>query len=418
VSYDGRKALCVVAHDVTERKRVEGMLRRSLDSLLAIHEAGHVLGSTLEAEEIGSRLVEIMQRISNLSTAVISTLDEHGQLRVRHAVGLETLPEGMRYARGTQATFRAVLGTGAHRLFRLEYSGKDGESLLGLCLPLRIQNRSVGLLEVYGPEVLLDEDTVEILSSMTTQAAGALENARLYGELARHEKQLEDLVGKLLAAQEEERRHVAYEVHDGLAQVAVAAHQRLQAFAVRYPPVSEKARKDLDRILRLVQQTVEDSRRIIADLRPTVLDDFGLAVALRQEVEKLRGDGWLVDYEEQLGDERLPATMEISLYRIGQEALTNARKHAQTDRIRLELRRRGGTVSLEVRDWGRGFDAEASNGGAGPGERVGLSGMRERVSVLGGEFEVRSRPGEGTSVTAWLPLPAPAKDRKEERNQR
>jgi len=148
------------------------------------------------------------------------------------------------------------------------------------------------------------------------------------------------------------------------------------------------------------------------------LDDLGLAVALRQEVEELRGDGWLVEYEEQLGEERLPATVEISLYRIGQEALTNARKHAQTEWIRLELGRREGMASLEVRDWGCGFDPEASNGEIGPGERVGLSGMRERASLFGGEFEVRSRAGEGTSVTARLPLPGPAEDREEERDQR
>jgi signal transduction histidine kinase len=103
------------------------------------------------------------------------------------------------------------------------------------------------LLEVYGPEKMLEEDTVEILSGIAGQAASALENARLYGELAKRERQLEDLVGKLLVAHEEERRHVAYEVHDGLAQVAVAAHQRLQAFARRFPPISDKAGNDLNR---------------------------------------------------------------------------------------------------------------------------------------------------------------------------
>src|ERR687890_2356638 len=112
--------------------------------------------------------------------------------------------------------------------------------------------------------------------------------------------------------------------------------------ARRHPPASEAAKNDLDRILRLVQKTVGDSRRIIADLRPTALDDFGLGVALRQEVEEQRDDGWQVEYEESVGDERLPAPVEVALFRVAQEAMTNARKHAQAGRARLVLRRRQG----------------------------------------------------------------------------
>ena len=401
---DGRVAMCITAHDVTERKRAEDMLRRSLDALLALYEAGHVLGSTLEAEEVGTRLLRIMQRVSSLSTAVISRPDVHGQLRVWRAVGLENLPKKIRYTSGVEATLQSVLESGEQRLFQLASFEEDARHLVGLGLPLRIRNRSIGLLEVYGPEDLLEEDTVDILGSMTSQAASALENARLYGELAEREKRLEDLVGKLLAAQEEERRRVAYEVHDGLAQVAVAAHQRLQAFSRRHPPQTERGGRDLQRVARLVRQTVSDARKIIANLRPTVLDDFGLAAAVSLEIERLREDGYQVDYEEELGDERLPDTVEISLFRIAQEALTNVHKHARTEKIRVELRRRRGEVCLEVRDYGRGFDPTARPIGNGPGERVGVAGMQERIGMLGGEFEIRSKPGEGTSVIVTLPV--------------
>jgi PAS domain S-box-containing protein len=400
----GRVAMCITAHDVTERKRAEDMLRRSLDALLALYEAGHVLGSTLEAEEVGTRLLRIMQRVSSLSTAVISRPDVHGQLRVWRAVGLENLPKKIRYTSGVEATLQSVLESGEQRLFQLASFEEDARHLVGLGLPLRIRNRSIGLLEVYGPEDLLEEDTVDILGSMTSQAASALENARLYGELAEREKRLEDLVGKLLAAQEEERRRVAYEVHDGLAQVAVAAHQRLQAFSRRHPPQTERGGRDLQRVARLVRQTVSDARKIIANLRPTVLDDFGLAAAVSLEIERLREDGYQVDYEEELGDERLPDTVEISLFRIAQEALTNVHKHARTEKIRVELRRRRGEVCLEVRDYGRGFDPTARPIGNGPGERVGVAGMQERIVMLGGEFEIRSKPGEGTSVIVTLPV--------------
>jgi signal transduction histidine kinase len=209
----------------------------------------------------------------------------------------------------------------------------------------------------------------------------------------------------LLGAQEEERRRVAYEVHDGLAQVAVAAHQNLQAFARRYAPETEQGRRELDRILGQVRTTVSDARRVIANLRPAALDDLGLAAAISLEVERLNEEGYQVDFEEHLGDESLPREIEIALFRVAQEALTNIRKHAGTKWLKIELRRRDAEVYLEVRDFGCGFDPAALETLEGrPGERVGFAGMRERVGMLGGELEIQSRPEAGTFVAAIIPL--------------
>jgi signal transduction histidine kinase len=231
------------------------------------------------------------------------------------------------------------------------------------------------------------------------------ELAWLYKELDERERALQNLAKRLLGAQEEERRRVAYEVHDGLAQVAVAAHQNLQAFARRYAPETEQGRRELDRILGQVRTTVSDARRVIANLRPTALDDLGLAAAISLEVERLNEEGYQVDCEEHLGDERLPREMEIALFRVAQEALTNVRKHAGTKWLKIELQRRDTEVYLEVRDFGRGFDPAALQTlGSRPGERVGFAGMRERVGMLGGELEIQSRPEAGTLVAAIIPL--------------
>jgi signal transduction histidine kinase len=152
----------------------------------------------------------------------------------------------------------------------------------------------------------------------------------------------------------------------------------------------------------LVRATVTDARRVIANLRPTSLDDLGLAAALSLEVESLREEGYHVDYEEKLGDERLPAAAEISLFRVAQEALNNVRKHAQTRQVSVELRRRDDEVLLKVLDHGRGFDPAAPSIESGPGARVGLAGMRERINMLGGSLKIRSQPGAGTSVVATI----------------
>ena len=226
-------------------------------------------------------------------------------------------------------------------------------------------------------------------------------------QLAEREGQLKDLLGKLAVAQEEERHRVAYDVHDGLAQVAITAHHHLQTFVDAHLPGSTVSEGELGRALELVRQTVGEARRIIAGLRPTVLDDFGLATAIRQQVETFNAEGWQVDYQEALGEERLPTETETALYRVAQEALTNVRKHAHTTQAHITLAKRGQSVYLEVRDRGCGFEQPAMPEESGPGERVGLLSMRERVALVGGELKIMSEPGVGTSVVAEMPLPVP-----------
>jgi signal transduction histidine kinase len=149
---------------------------------------------------------------------------------------------------------------------------------------------------------------------------------------------------------------------------------------------------------------VREARGVIAGLRPTVLDDFGLAMAISLEVQALRTEGWQADYTDCLGVERLPQMVETALFRVMQEALSNVRKHAHSQRVAITLMRRGPSVHLEVRDWGRGFRPGAAQGGAGPSERVGLAGMQERIGLLRGTCAIRSRPGAGTRIIVEVPV--------------
>lgn len=405
IRLSGQTAFTGYLRDITERKRAEERLRSSLDSLLALYEAGQILGSTLDRKEIGARLLEIMQRVSNLSAAVVNLRDDQERLHLWHAIGPEDLWRWAHREPNAQAARRAVVETGEHQLFELRRPGPEATHLVGLCLPLRARDQTIGVVEAYGAEALAEKETVETIASLAGQAASALENSRLYEELAARERQLHDLVSRMLVAQEEERRRVAYDVHDGLTQTAIAAYQHLQVFAEDHPPSSAQGQEELDEAVGLIQRTVREARDIIADLRPTVLDDFGLTAAIELEVEKLRNADYEVSYEETLGDERLPVTVETALFRIAQEALTNVRKHARAARVRVTLQRLGQGIRLEVRDWGPGFQPTGATSRDGPGERVGLSSMKERVALLSGDFEVNSSPGVGTSIVAEVPLP-------------
>jgi len=404
ISYGGGEALCVIVHDITERRRAAERLQRSLEALLALYEAGQILSSSLQREEIGSRLLEIARRVSNLTAAVISVPDEHGELRIWQSSGLEGLWRRARFAPEALSARESVLETRKRSLLRLHHPEDPEERyLVGLYLPLLVQDRLIGILESYGSDALMERQNVETLLSLANQGASALENARLYADLAERENRLQDLIRKLITAQEEERRKVSYEVHDGLAQTAAGAHQLLQAFARPHTPTSEEGRKDLARVLQLVQQTVGEARYVIADLRPTALDDLGLGAAVRLQVEKISDEGCQIDYKETLGDGRLPSEVETAMFRVTQEALTNIRKHAPSARVKITLEYLDSSVHLNVRDWGPGFDLEKATDGGGPGERLGLSSMRERVALLGGRLEIHSRPGEGTEVVAEIP---------------
>lgn len=394
------------AQDATQKKQAEVSLRRNLEILVALRAAGQVLGSTLESEEIGTRLLRIMLNVSSLNTAIITLEDASGELRIWRSVGLEELNLEVRYTPEAEEARRAAFKNGKPMTLWLRQPGADDKHVHGLYLPLQVRDRFIGVLEAYSSDVLMEEDAKIILNSLANQAASALENARLYGELAERERQLEEFVGKLIAAQEKERRKVAYEVHDGLAQVAAAAHQQLQAFARFHPPNSAEGSQMLCKALRHVQRTVGEARQVIAGLRPTVLDDFGIEAAIRTELEALKKAGWQVSYEVDFEEgERMPITVETGLFRIAQEAITNTRKHAATSRLFLSLERLDRKILLRILDWGRGFDPGILEV-AGPGERVGMSSMRERANMLGGKLEIHSRPGDGTAIVVEVPLPS------------
>ena len=377
----------------TERKRVEEALRKSeartraivdtaSDAIVTMVENGSIRSFNRAAERLFGYGAE-----EAVGQPLRILMPE--RLRTLHEVGFR------RYLETGEAR---VVGKGPVELAGLRKNGEE--------FPLEL---SLGVVDEEEAEVLFTGIVRDITERKRAEEKirhlnETLEErvAQRTAQLAERERQLEDLVGKLVTSQEEERRRVAYEIHDGLTQTAFATHQHLQAFATYHPPSSEGGQEELKRVVELAKQTVREARHVIADLRPVELDRLGLAAALRRQAEKLDAEGWQVAYEENLGDERLPSTLETALYRVAQQALTNAKKHAGTNKVHLALKRLGGReVRLRVRDWGCGFDPVGSTSDEnGPGERVGLASMRERVALLGGEFEVHSKPGAGTLVVA------------------
>ena len=204
-------------------------------------------------------------------------------------------------------------------------------------------------------------------------------------------------------AQEQERRRIARELHDHTGQAVASLLVRLRALED-----SRTLRQAISRaegLRRLAARTIDDLGRLARGLSPGVLENLGLRPALeRLASEESVALGVTVDFETHgLGAARFSAEMEIALYRITQEALANAGKHAAAGRIAITLARENGEVRLSVRDDGCGFDAPATMRSSAAQGRLGLHGMRERAILLGGALEIDSKRGEGTTVSVQVP---------------
>src|SRR5437667_812764 len=223
-------------------------------------------------------------------------------------------------------------------------------------------------------------------------------------EVRRSRERLEALSQRLLKVQENERRLIARELHDQIGQALTAVKLNLESLrsgrrAKAFP---------LDESVAIVEQLMEAVRSMSLELRPSVLDDLGLAAALRWYADRQgRRAGLAVRVRTQLPTERLASDLETACFRVAQEAITNVARHAGAKRVEVDARAEDGTLDLTVRDDGTGFDVAAVRGGTTAEGSIGLDGMEERVRLLGGDFRIDSQPGTGTTVGARFPLTEP-----------
>ena len=206
---------------------------------------------------------------------------------------------------------------------------------------------------------------------------------------------------RLLASIESERQRIGSELHDDTSQILAAALLAVGLTERHLPADAAAARQSLGSARDLLQRALDQLKVVIYDLRPAMLDELGLAAALRWYVKaRVERPGLAVVTDFQVGTGRLRIEIETALYRIGQEALANAVKHAQARRIELRLEVKPGYAALAIFDDGRGFDL-----GEARGLGLGLLSMKERVGLLGGQFNIVTEPGQGTRVYAVIPLP-------------
>jgi len=256
------------------------------------------------------------------------------------------------------------------------------------------------------------DETLHMVVPQTPEACTHCQNAPFVREVLdeldqslvkarQYQVRLRQMSSHVLTAQEEERTRIARELHDDTAQALTSVLVRLRL--LERSAEDKRLRSGLAELRDLTVETLEGVRRLAIDLRPPMLDDLGLEAAIQSHVQDFSRQRQINVNFTSSGLGRLPPNVELVLYRVVREALSNVAKHASASRVETRLSRKGRTLRLLVEDDGCGFDVEAAKGSRQSG--LGLFGMEERLALIGGTLRVDSSPGKGTRLSAEVPLP-------------
>jgi signal transduction histidine kinase/DNA-binding response OmpR family regulator len=448
-------------HEIAERRQADEALRLSSDAermarraaeqnaeraareqerLARLQAATAALSQAVTPEEVALVTVQQAALALNLSVSALSLLSADGQvLELAQAVGyLDPALEAMRRvslaAAGPAAEAvrsRTSIWLEDRAAFEARYGHLSPGALAGqealLAIPLLLDERALGVVWLTGAERRpFSASDMELLMTLGQQCALALERARLYGEAQAANTQLEARVaartGELLTAnaqlaqsrvdlrrlsghleklREEERARIAREVHDELGGALTAIKMDVVRLGRGLAHSSDTAPALLDGLMQTIDGTIKTVRRIATELRPALLDDFGLVAALEWQLQEFgQRAGLNVQFHTNREQLDLNQDTSIALFRVFQETLTNIARHAQASAIEVTLEAQTDSLVLRVSDNGRGIDLNELAGN----KSFGLVSMRERVQLLSGGLDISGLPGRGTTVLVRIPL--------------
>ena len=366
--------------------------------LQSLNEVGNALATETDLDQLLDLVVRRLRELLEARIVALALPTGANELRFAAVAGAEELL-GTTISR-SESKSGAVLER--RRSERIDSVIDDPEvhqevsrqlaARTGMWVPLIARDQAIGVLEIHdkeGSDARFTHDDFRLAETFAARAAVAVE---LSQRVAR------DAMRRVVQAQELERRGLARELHD-------ETGQALTSILLGLKPLEEAlkdhpARAALAVLRGLVVGALQDVRRLAVELRPAVLDDFGLGPALERLTDSFAEQRDIrVDFHSALGETRLPNEVETTLYRVVQESLTNIVKHANARNVSVSVARREFTVAAVIEDDGAGFDQRAVREGG-----VGLLGMRERLALVDGRLEIESRPGAGTTIVAEVPL--------------
>ncbi|MDX1514919.1 MAG: GAF domain-containing sensor histidine kinase [Gammaproteobacteria bacterium] len=387
----------------------------SRSPLESLHEAIATFNRQLPLEKIGEQVLTLLDERLGYKRGNITLIDpETGNTRLlAHArMGLDDESfrrEFARVARIIEAGEGTTCWVARHGVPRRigdastdpHYHPTDPAIRSGMAVPMEFAGRTIGAINVESdrPNAFSEEDE-QLLSVIATETAYAVENARLHESLRRHRDELQALAFRIIRLQEEERSRIAQDLHDQLGQDLTVLGLKIGEIQEEFssPPGLPEAMSNL---LRDIGNISDFIRNMSRNLRPPSLDLIGLDAAIAQHVQEFEKHAGITTHFE---SRDIPAGVQIepstAVFRIVQEALTNAARHAEASRVDVSLEYSADNLVVRVRDNGKGFRWHDLS----PHVSMGLVGMRERARALGGHVEIRGVPGEGTEISATVPL--------------
>ena len=387
------------------------VLRQRVQDLTLLHGVGSQIARSLDVEDILATAVQALQRTFNCDSVVILVPEEGSRrLRARAAAGkhADVLPSDH-----TQGPDEGLIGWVAARGQSVLVNNVEADpryvndypdqvsTQSELCIPIRTGDEIAGVLDVQSDlRDAFDEADQRTLETLAGQIAVAIENARLYEAERDARDQLRDLVTYIQSAQEAERTHIAREILDEFGQLMAGLQMNLAWLRQRLTKSQGALTEKTHTMANIIDESIHVVRRLSGELRPSVLDHFGLVAAIRWQADAFaERTGITPQVRLDLDTDLVDPKLSTALFRILQEALSNVVLHAEATQVFIRLRLDEQRVALNVQDDGRGIMPEEADGA----RSLGLVGMRERARALGGDVTIDGIPGRGTTVTATIP---------------
>jgi len=409
IEFDG------IIKDITHRKKTEETLRKRNEELSLLNSVAVALNLTLDLNHIlmvTLKEVLIALKLKRGALFVIDQIRRKALLQARYGLPAEDpLRHGDIMFKDAMLRKHIIERDGfvapepTFPSFQAKYIAKDERNIPWLrCFLITFKGKGVGFFALDIPPLrILSEHELHLLGSLGNFLGGAIEHTELLKTISRHRQELRRLTEKLFQGQEEERRWIARELHDEAGQALTAVKLGLDRLEEKVVSKPSCLLEEIEEIRKMVLRTSSEIRRLSYRLHPTLLTDLGLEPALNiylQDVSK--HSGLNIDFRMVGYDQRLNPDIETVLYRFCQETLTNVLKHSGAENFRLWIIRSYPKIIFLAEDDGVGFDGQISRTGK---RSLGLLGMRERASLMGGTFHIRSNKGEGTRIRIEIPLP-------------
>ncbi len=383
-----------------------------------LREATAALASTLDLNQVLNSILTHLEQMIPYDSACVF-LHEEGWLRAVAGKGFPDADQiiGCNYPADDalldeiQRIVRPLILDDAQEDARYQSWGGIDYVRGWMGVPLVVRGEIIGYLSFHSRRVAAYGETEAALAqAFATQAAAAIQNARLYEQVRAGHERLKALSRRLVEVQEAERRYIARELHDEIGQLLTGLKLTLDMCA-RLP--ADEVAGNLDEARDVVNELITHGRELSLVLRPTMLDDLGLLHALLWHLERYTTQtGIQVNFNHIGLERRFASAVETAAYRIVQEALTNVARHANVNEVVVRLWAAQDMLGIQIEDHGAGFEPEivlAANASSG------LSGMQERAVLLGGHLTVESTPGSGTRLTAELPVGDSSEERGNEK---